>query len=285
MNSRFFAWILSMTAISFAVACGSSDEEDRQKVRVVPVKPGANQVNLNNIFPEATLRDSKNLDLALRVEGAVVELVPVDEGAPSYRATVSFLIRQNSTEAGGTPKVFQIQAEGEVQTGAAEALQLAQKQGDNAQEIHMKSVLTINPATSSADADKLYGVQALCLSDCKRMVVRIFENEKSSGGEETVRQTAILFSAVRSQKESQDHSLVLLINRYIIGPRGENSVWIDDATLGKLKKTSFLKALAEREKNGTLDEIVPVPADAAADSSANATDNAGEEPVEETPED
>lgn len=316
MNSRFFArfektarvfpYLLSLTAITFAVACGNNNN-NKQKVPVVPVKPKAEQngqSKLAQLFPKTDLTNEANLDLALRIEGGTVELEPIDDEKKIYSAVLNLLIRQNSAENNAAKKAVLIQAEGELHADLAEAINKARNEKDDAtkKELFKKSFLLINKEASSADASKLYAIQAFCIEDCKKLAVRVLEDDrtlsaangedgqKQGGVDETRynRQVAIEFAPAANA--AGDDLLVLQIANFNIAAvtegRGDEVKKIDPSTL---TKRSFEAAMVEREKNGTKGEIIPVAegkgeGDSGKDGSANKEDKKKDEgsgPLEE----
>jgi len=283
MKSRFFArfenatrvfpYLLSLTAITFAVACGNNNN-DRQRVGVGPVKPKAEQPKLSKLFPKTDLTNPANLDLALRIEGATLALEAIDDEKKIFNAVINILVRQNSADANETKKAVQILAEGELHAGLEEAIKKASADQDKAtaKELFKKSFLLINKEASSVDASSQYAVQAFCIEDCKRVAIRILEadqtlsaannedGQKEGGLDETRynRQVSIEFAPEKAA--AGDEAAIYRIAQFNIGAvtegRGDEIKNIDPS---KLTKMSFEEAIEAREKNGTLGDVLPLP--------------------------
>lgn len=310
MKSRFFArfenatrvfpYLLSLTAITFAVACGNNN--NKQKVSVGPVQPKAEQPKLSKLFPKTDLTNPANLDLALRIEGATLELEPIDDEKKIFNAAISLLVRKNSAENNEAKKAVQIQAEGELHAGLQEAIKKASAEQDKAtaKELFRKSFLLINKEASSVDASEQYAVQAFCIEDCKRVAIRILEadqtlsaassegGQKEGGLDETRynRQVSIEFAPEKEAAAAE--VAVYRIAQFNIGAvtegRGDEAKKIDPS---KLTKLSFEEAVEAREKNGTLDAVVPPPeaGEGANNEGAAATGNGGTENKEQQKQD
>lgn len=258
---RIIPYVLSLSAITFAVACGKGDNKQSVALQAPQAQTKTTpEEKMLKIYHKTDLANPGNLDLAQRIEGGTVEIETADTETNSYDMFVSLVIRSStSSDAAKKSSVLQVHARGKIVASLADDLTEAGRKNDRAvmTELNKRSYLTVSELDSSPEAKGLYRVQAFCLdNECKNLGVRVLEADAVTGeaaaeaeGQEIAhdetrvrRQVSIRF--VRSAEPAAED--LMNIESY-------NTTGLQDKSIAEaLSQKTFAEAAAVREKDGSL---------------------------------
>ena len=246
---RALPYILSLSAMIFAVACGKKD--DKAGVKANPKKEGA--AAAEEIFGKADLSIPANRALAERIEGGTAEIsteATNEQNRKVHQARVRILVRDDANEK----KSVQLIAEGQAIEGLRAEIKkaVADKDTNRKAQLYAQSLLKLT-AASSPEASGRYYVQVFCPTTCEKLAVRVFETkQKSDAGDlslEAVKEVEsgqVGMEFARSKSEAKEGFITLGIAGFVVGKgAGARSEKVDAS---KLQRRSFEEALVARKK-------------------------------------